>query len=228
MFDFKKAAWLLAAGGAASFMTVAAAQAQSLSQRSHRQIPSWYLALGGTVNFVDDVALSENNSGTISRGDVAADDGVGFFGAIGYRPRYTNSFLDNMRFEVEAGRMSNDVEAVTSVSGTLSALSGDIDAQRYMANMYIDLDASTQIRPYVGAGLGGARISMDGDEDTVFAYQAMAGGAYVPSSFPILEFALGYRYFEAGNVELTSSSSSGAMKFDYSAHSLEAAMRAYF
>lgn len=218
----------LCAFAAAVVASAVAMPADAGAFRTHRQIPSWYFALGGSVNYVDDTDLSETSGGATSRGDFTLDEGAGLFGAIGYRPRYTNSFWDNTRFEIEFAMASNDVGTVTSSSGALPALSGNLKSQRVMANLLFDLDTGTAIRPYFGGGLGVARLSLDGGDDSVFAYQGLAGITYTPTSFPLLEFGLGYRYVEAPDASLTSGTTGGTLDFDYGAHSVEAAIRAYF
>jgi opacity protein-like surface antigen len=60
-----------------------------------------------------------------------------------------------------------------------------------MANVLLDIDTGTQFTPYVGAGVGWGEVRVDGlslagfpglgsidDEDTVFAFQAIAGVAF--------------------------------------------------
>ncbi len=194
----------------------------------HTPIPSWYLAANASMTFIEDMDLSDTVSGSVSRGELSGDEGVGFAGAIGYRPRNTGGFMDQLRFEVEVGVMSNDVDTITSTAGALPAISGDVQSDRLMANLYLDYDATGQFRPYIGGGVGAARIHLDQDEDTVFAYQGMIGMYYTPASFPLLEFGLGYRYLGASDVELTSATSGGQLEFDYEVHSLEAGIRAYF
>ena len=194
----------------------------------HTPIPSWYFALNGSIGFVADSELSDISSGSTNRGEFSLSEGGGLSGAIGYRPRNTGGFLDQLRFEVELGRSSNDIDSVVSRSGTLPAIGGEVTSERLMANVYLDYDTRAQFRPYIGGGLGAASVQMDQGDETVFAYQGMIGMYYTPASFPLLEFGLGYRYLGASDVELTSATSGGQLEFDYEVHSLEAGIRAYF
>jgi opacity protein-like surface antigen len=211
--------------GVTSFASVADAR---FGRQHAPALPSWYLAANSSMSFIADTDLSDNVSGNVSLGELSGDDGLGFAGAIGYRPRNTGSFMDQLRFELEAGVMSNDVDNITSTSGALPTISGDVQSDRLMANLYLDYNATSQFRPYVGVGVGVARIHLDQNEDTVFAYQGMIGMYYTPASFPLLEFGLGYRYLGASDAELTSTTSGGKLEFDYEVHSLEAGIRAYF
>jgi opacity protein-like surface antigen len=70
-----------------------------------------------------------------------------------------------------------------------------------MANGYYRVNTGTMVTPYIGAGVGGALLSIDAesvggnfsDTDFQFAYQAMAGLALEIT--PQLDAGLEYRYF---------------------------------
>lgn len=53
-----------------------------------------------------------------------------------------------------------------------------------MANAYYDIDTGSQWVPFIGAGIGWAKVDLNtpalplGDNDNVFAYQFMAGVSY--------------------------------------------------
>jgi outer membrane protein OmpA-like peptidoglycan-associated protein len=73
-----------------------------------------------------------------------------------------------------------------------------------MANLFYDFNRGSSIEPYVGIGVGAARVGagIDGigsDQDTVLAYQAMAGIAFGISEQ--LDLDVGYRYFVAPELE---------------------------
>ena len=88
----------------------------------------------------------------------------------------------------------------------LNSVDGDITALALMANAYYDFPVLDQFTPYVMAGVGGARIGLEGvkaqsgagaevidDSAFVFAYQVGLG-----VGFPIGDdFAIdaGYRFF---------------------------------
>lgn len=197
-------------------------------QRDHRQIPSWYFSLSGSVNFVEDSSLSEQGGPLPQSGTLEYDEGYGIAAAVGYRPRYTGSFLDHLRAEFEFGVADNDFDqfAITGVGVEVPA--GDIQVVRAMGNAFIDMDLSPQWRPYLGGGLGAARVQLENEEDTVFAWQGMAGINYVPTRFPLAEIGVGYRYFNAGEAQFTTQGTGSQVEIDYEAHSLEAGVRLYF
>lgn len=213
-----------------SFMllSVMPLNAEAKPLRKHRQIPSWYLGLTGSVNFVEDSSITEQGGPLPQNGTLSFDQGYGFAGAIGYRPRYTNSVLDNLRFEFEMGLIDADIDQFSIINQGIVADIGDVQAVRMMSNAFIDFNATNQLRPYIGGGLGVARIEVESDDDTVFAYQGMAGMYYTPTSFPAAEIGLGYRYFGTTNPNFTTPGTGSQVEMEFDAHSLEAGVRFYF
>jgi outer membrane protein OmpA-like peptidoglycan-associated protein len=83
---------------------------------------------------------------------------------------------------------------------------GHARAWSAMANLFYDFNRGGSIEPYLGIGVGGARVDAaanGGAEggDNVVAYQAMAGVAF--SITEQLDVDVGYRYFAAPDVDLT-------------------------
>lgn len=134
----------------------------------------------------------------------------GGYAAIGYD-------FGSFRAEAEFGRTENDSDRFNITSPFMASIpqDGETDITRYMANAYYDFGSrSAWIRPFVGAGIGAARVHdfrfagtaaapdvrfvhLD-DKATVFAWQAMAG-----ASLPVtrsLELTAQYRWFDAGNI----------------------------
>ncbi len=79
-----------------------------------------------------------------------------------------------------------------------------------MANLFYDFNRGGSLEPYIGVGVGGARLSTGlvgiggalNDDDTVIAYQGMVGvNAAVTEQ---LSIDVGYRYFQADGAEMTS------------------------
>lgn len=83
---------------------------------------------------------------------------------------------------------------------------GNVQTWALMANAWWDLTNDSQFTPYIGGGIGYAISKFDGGAvydgvDGNFAWQLGAGINVAVSDDT--QLGLGYRYFDAGNVELT-------------------------
>ncbi len=159
------------AASIASALVLAAIVSQPASAEQ-----SGYVSVKGGANWLDDVSSS---------GDRAEfDAGFAFFGAIGLD---TGEIWEagKVRLEAEIGYRENDIDNVR-IGGVNFSSSGDVEQLSFMANVYHDFLPGSQIRPYLGVGLGivdgdvsgnvgGFSVSNSGTE---FAYQAMAGLSY--------------------------------------------------
>ena len=119
------------------------------------------------------------------------------------------AFQNGFRLEGELGHRFNQLD----VSDDLDA-GGDVHAWSAMANLFYDFNRGGGIEPYIGIGVGAARLNANGDdaapppaysfegEDTVLAYQAIAGlGLGLTEQ---LTLDVGYRFFLAPDAEFTS------------------------
>lgn len=139
--------------------------------------------LSGDFGYV--MARDAQVSGSGGSDEISFDPGYGFLAAVG------NGF-DFVRGEVELGYRTNDLDK--DASG--AALTGDISSMSVMANLLADLDVSPYIKPFIGAGVGMARVEVndtDDDNDTVFAYQGIVGVGFPLTNVTTLDFS--YRYF---------------------------------
>jgi opacity protein-like surface antigen len=89
---------------------------------------------------------------------------------------------------------------------------GNVQTWALMANAWFDLTNDSQFTPYVGGGIGYAISKFDGGAvydgvDGNFAWQLGAGINVAVSDDT--QLGLGYRYFDAGDVELTLPTPSG-------------------
>lgn len=89
---------------------------------------------------------------------------------------------------------------------------GNVQTWALMANAWIDLGNSSTFTPYIGGGIGYAISKFDGGAvysgvDGNFAWQLGAGINVAVSDTTSL--GLGYRYFDAGDVELELATPSG-------------------
>lgn len=98
--------------------------------------------------------------------------GAAWSAAIGFQYAKTRTEIEYRRFDLDADEVALTGGAVPSTVTD----AGDISVQAIMSNVYFDLVNSSRLTPYVGAGVGGARVENElGERDAAFAYQGRAG-----------------------------------------------------
>lgn len=218
-----------------SLTIVVDAHAQLLrAQPAATTVPSWYLGISGSVNFVRDAGVEGKGGTAPLRGTLEFDQGYGIAGALGYRTRNSGTIWDNIRFEAEVAGRENQLSQFIDRNGSVTPVNDNVSVQTAMANMYVDLDMGANWRPYLGVGLGGASVNVESanlginDDDVVLAYQGMVGLYYTPTSFPAAEFGVGYRYLGTTNPKFTSSITGSRTEIEYESQNLEVGSRFYF
>ena len=109
---------------------------------------------------------------------VTYDSGYLFTLAAGY------DFVGPFRTEIEYLWQKNDVDTLRYKSQVGNFDQGDLKTQAFMLNGYYDIDTGSAWTPFIGAGIGWAKLDLStpalplGDNDDVFAYQLMGGIAY--------------------------------------------------
>ena len=164
----------------------------------------FYAAVRGGPNYTSDTKAG------IPGGEDVLEFKTGFTGGIGVG----RSFPFGLRIEGELGFVYDRVKNDGGVS-----IDGSIRNYLLMANAYYDIKipALGPFRPYVGGGIGAARVNddrevfadalgvkFDLDEwRTAFAYQARGGVIYDVNKW--LDLALGYRYvhIDGGHYDVT-------------------------
>lgn len=131
------------------------------------------------------------------------DSGMRWGGAVGY------SLNSALAMELEYSNASFDAED-GEVSGSTYDADGDANVQTIMANFLVGADYGS-FRPYIGAGLGGARVAADispaftsddlDDSDWVLAGQAFAGVNVALSE--TMTIGARYRYQMIGATDMT-------------------------
>ncbi len=237
----------------ASFAITAETRADGLT--------GWYAAIsGGPTLFTDsDVKHStrDNFSNAVDNSvETDFDTGFNILGAVGH-------YLGPVRIEGEAGLRKADVDSVSfkniTVASTLVGAptlnkindavraSGDVTVLSAMVNGWYDLEFGGKWLPYIGGGVGVARVDVDlrtsgqaalfgptlppvdlsdfvrGD-DTVFAYQAGAGLGYRISDATTV--VVGYRYF--GTVDVKFKNDGDKTKIETGSHNVEGGLRFRF
>ncbi len=162
----------------------------------------WYGRADLGWSFDGEADLGDSANG-YSWGTASFDHDVSEHLGLGY------AFGNNFRLEGEIAHRRNELRA-----GDTGAFdTGDASAWSAMANLYYDFNRGGQLEPYIGLGVGAARITVNGTdnipppyfvdgEDTVFAYQAMVG--FAVGLGEQWDVDVGYRYFKADGAEYDS------------------------
>lgn len=178
-----------------------------------------YAGVSGLLGFVSDADLDLPDCPACAD-TLSADAGLGLAGVAGYR------FSTGLRLEGEVAYRRNDLDEVSLEGLGTADVNGDVTALAVMGNLLYDFATGAAVTPYLGVGLGFARIAVDSsdlgadDSDTVFAYQLKAGLS-VPLS-PTLALVGGYAYFA------TSDPTIEAATAEYQAHTLDVGLRLGF
>jgi len=133
-----------------------------------------------------------------------------------------------------AYRRNNNKEATDDVD--TFPVDGDYSTMALLVNGYYDFrTVSPTFVPYLGLGLGGARVTAKGsdassgvfvdDSTMVFAYQVAGGVGYAVSKEITLD--LGYKYFATAKPEFdfTANTGGGKTKGEYSSHNVFLGLR---
>ncbi|UPT61534.1 MAG: OmpA family protein [Hyphomonadaceae bacterium JAD_PAG50586_4] len=174
--------------------TVAIAAVMAGASGAAQATEGWYGR--ADVGYSLESTVDGNVDGENFSGDLEND----WMGALGLGYAFANGF----RTEGELAYRYNDWEGEID---TVPA-AGYARSWSAMANLFYDFNRGSSVEPYLGVGVGAARVGagIDGigsDEDTVLAYQAMAGIAFGISEQ--LDLDIGYRYFMAPEVEYEAS-----------------------
>jgi opacity protein-like surface antigen len=179
-----------------------------------------YFAARLGLCFLDDATLSEE--GVPFTIDTEFDSGFGFEAAMGYD-------FGMFRAEGEIGYRKNDIDTFSAMGVSLTG-GGDIDTLSFMANGYLDFENQTAFTPYIGAGIGYAKVSANdisvggldvGDEDdSVFAYQFGLGVGYSATESLIIDVA--YKYFATDDPDFEGTEA------EYDSHNISIGIRIAF
>lgn len=172
------------------------------------------------VCMLNDASLSE--PGFPYTIETEYDMGLGLGGAVGYD-------FGIWRIEGEVAYRINDVDTFTALGIGLQG-DGDIDTLSTMANAYVDFGNQTAITPFIGAGMGFAKVSANdwsvagirigSEDDNVFAYQFFLGLGVSVTERLMLDFV--YNYFATSDPEF------GITEFEYDSHNISFGARFKF
>lgn len=182
---------------------------------------SYYLGVRGGYG-------QPHESDVLSGGTVQADAELDPSGAAAAALGF--EWVDGWRLEGELSWRRSDFDSIDGVAV------GDGRAEVYAAmfNIYYGLRKDAVVNPYLGAGMGAARLSVDDlafggaqvdDAAVDFAWQAMAGVDFALSDSWVLSAE--YRYFAVSEVKLTDSMQA-PFKIDYGASTAMLGIRVRF
>ncbi|MDY6848072.1 MAG: outer membrane protein [Geoalkalibacter sp.] len=172
--------------------------------------------------------------------DIEYDSGMSYGILLGYDAGtyFSKSGNTSGRLEIEYARRSNDADEVEE-NGVFRPVGGEAIVDSLMINSWVDFRTESPFRPYLGGGLGAARLTLDDagfsdDDDIRFAYQAGAG-----IGLPIgnhLTISVGYRYFSMLDATLraetldpeTDAVQEREYDIEYSSHNIDVGFRFRF
>lgn len=177
-----------------------------------------YVGGGAGAVFLSDSTLS----GSGASGDLKFDTGYGVGATGGYD-------FGTYRVEAEFAYRKNDNKEITG-GGSTDPVGGDTSSMALMMNGYYDFRmVSPTIVPYLGGGIGFARVSEKAtdptigtvidDSDVVFAYQFAAGVGFDVSKRVTID--LGYKYFATSDPSFAVTGAGGTkIDAEYKSHNI--------
>lgn len=175
-----------------------------------------YFSLHGNYTMADDFDF-QVAPGSIS---TELDDGWGFGAALGTRLGDRGA-ASHWRVEGELTYRSNDVDSHSLNGGApLPGATGELESTAIMLNALYDFGTGGALVPYAGGGIGLAMVDAKNfgvaaipvvldDDDTVLAYQLIAGAGYKLS--PGTELFAEYRWFATDSPDIRTSAATGAV-----------------
>ncbi len=193
------------------------AMALGLASTANAQT-GWYVGVGGGAVIEQDPTtditfsnrtMTNLNGLQLTDPEFKANMDTGW--AVDLSAGYAGLFIPQFRVEGEVAYRSNSVSKITESPPVFPCGSvgcngtGDVNSLALMANGYYDFLNSSAFTPYIGGGVGAARVSADSvgittpfhftfsANDWQFAYQGIAGVRY--NFNPNWDIHLDYRYF---------------------------------
>ena len=220
----KKSA-ICAAVFVASISILGVASAQQSSEDMSKGI--YFEIRGGLVSLSD----SDLSNPAFSGVEAEFDNGFGIEGAVGYEHR------SGFRGELAVGYRNNDFDdlSVAGISFSSAGINvgGQVESLSVMGNGYYAFDVGGGFRPFIGAGLGvafldaelelsvpGFGVASASDDDTVFAYQGIAGIEYeIPTDTATIALGVRYSYFATTDPDF------GGIEAEYGTHNVMVGVR---
>ena len=156
--------------------------------------------------------------------ELTTETGYGFSLAIG-------NDLPEYRFELELAYRLSDLDELAVSGSAAQSVEGEVSSATLLANYYADFDTNTAITPFIGGGIGLAKVDLqienitgvvvdESGDDTVFAYQAALGVAFKMNETATIE--LSYRYFATAEPDINDT------EMEYATSNVMLGFRMYF
>jgi OmpA-OmpF porin, OOP family len=181
----------------AALMTTASAAAVGTAQATE----GWYGRVDGGYSI--DGGLDGEVTTPGEAADFSPDFDEDWMAGVGFGYAFQNGF----RAEAELSYRSNEFGPEPVGDPVDDDVSGEASSWAAMLNGYYDFNRGGRFEPYIGLGVGAAKVDVDLDaprgsaDDTVLAYQAMAGVAIGLTER--LDLDIGVRYFAAPEIDTT-------------------------
>ena len=173
------------------------------------------------------VELKQYVSGKLTYSDMSNDVKFTSVDGSGKEKASDNVLGGSFAYGIKTGAVRTELElnirdkAEKTYDGGEGSWKNSLENNSVMLNAYYDIDTGTKFTPYVGAGIGMARLKakIDDEQDfskskTTFAWQVGAGVSYAMTENVSLD--AGYRYTDSGDV--TVKGDEGKAKFESTSH----------
>jgi len=185
------------------------------------QSSGFYVGAALGLGLQDDADVT----GTGINSSVETDTGL--VGLLSLGHAYGNGF----RTEFEVSYSHASIDSVSGASGS----DGAVTALGGLVNALYDIPLDGPLKPYLGIGIGAARLSYDdvspiggstlSDRDLVFAYQGIAGASYDLGDN--LALTADYRYFRTADPDFNSVGI-GSVDSEFTEHRIMVGLRFTF
>lgn len=198
-------------------------------QEPERIVRGYYAGVTGLAVFQMQTDLVDQNS---NKREFDFSAGYGFVGALGYQ------ISEPWRIELEVGHRTAEVASIIVGNVRTDKGDGTYSATSAMVNGYLDIGRGEMgdIQPYLGLGIGAARVTADGwtspqvtmpeIDKVLFAYQLMGGISYRIQ--PKLKLSLEYRWFGTAQPDSGVPGIAGETELEYQNHNFGIGLRYLF
>ena len=187
------------------FFAIVLSAAAAIPMTSNAQARSGlYVGVGGGYNQLSTEGVTHVGTpfGKDIGGEIKFDGGLAALGSVGW------GFSNGLRLELEGSYRKNKLSEASAASLRNAPGNGSESKSAVFLNALYDFDkTSLGISPYVGLGIGRARIKWDdagaanssltarlNDTQGKLAYQAIAGISFLENLVPGMSFTAEYRY----------------------------------